>query len=679
MNRITTIVLRHWKPFLGLNTILFAIAVYTILSTPKVWTAKAALILPNSKSELKADLGTLGDLSGGDGVVFSQQLNPLKILSSIMTSDETLTQVWEQDSQQELFSRLKTYKSLFKVSPHSESTVISLSVEGSSPDVAKQRTNAWVEKFQKRLQQLRQADVATRTQLMSQELEQAQNNLQKTQTALAQYQQTTNLVSAKEQTAQLVTTIENLTTTQTQLIAQAQANATKVNSLSARLRMSPEQAMRSLQLGENSNYQFVRNELAEVEAQLVATRDSLHDNHPSVQSLLIQRQQLQSQLEQYISQATGGLGGVNRSLGSESAILVQQLIMAESEAQALRTQAEQIQLNVIQLNAQLNYLPVAQQKLVELQRQYEIAEGVYNGLVAKVQEVKLNAFSAYPSVQLLDQPHVDFKPTEPKKRLIALGTLLTSFFGSMALILWLESRNPVLIPEDLEPQNIPLLATIPYCKNYNYQLDSLKKAKIEFQRLASAVITMSLPHRRLLISSATAGEGKTTVTLGLAKALINMGFRVLVVDGDLYRNRLSQSLSYSQTVQIHPHLMAVRVEPQLDLLSLIPKGEKIIEFIASGDFERYLRIVQAKGNYDYVLMDSAPIASTSETTLMLKAIPDILFVVYPGFSDRNPVYRSLEQVKLYQARIVGLVLNGVARKNERYLYQYQGHFLGSDQ
>ena len=46
---------------------------------------------------------------------------------------------------------------------------------------------------------------------------------------------------------------------------------------------------------------------------------------------------------------------------------------------------------------------------------------------------------------------------------------------------------------------------------------------------------MSLDNRRLMVSSSTFGEGKTTVTLGLAMALIDLGFRVLIVDGDFRR------------------------------------------------------------------------------------------------------------------------------------------------
>lgn len=286
MNRIITIAVRHWKPIFGLNLILLAIASHSALSTPKVWTAQAALILPNTTSELNADLGPLGQISGGNGVVFSQQLNPLKILSEIITSNDALKLVWEKDPEKELYPRFSTYKSLFSVSPQSESTIISLSVSGSSPELAHARAAALIDAFQQRLNELRQDDANRRSQFMEKDLEQARRNLRLAQTALTQFKTSSNLVSSEDQTQQLVESINTFNNERVQALSQAQASAAKVEVLSRRLEMTPEQAVRSLSLGENQDYQFVRQKLSEVEANLVETRGRFTDEHPQVQDLL---------------------------------------------------------------------------------------------------------------------------------------------------------------------------------------------------------------------------------------------------------------------------------------------------------------------------------------------------------------------------------------------------------
>ncbi|NJN38132.1 MAG: hypothetical protein HC790_04390 [Acaryochloridaceae cyanobacterium CSU_3_4] len=84
-------------------------------------------------------MGKLGNLDSGNGVVFSQQLNLLKILGAIATSNETLKIAWSQDPDKGEYPQLETYKGLFDVSPESESTILSLQVQGDQPEIAQQR------------------------------------------------------------------------------------------------------------------------------------------------------------------------------------------------------------------------------------------------------------------------------------------------------------------------------------------------------------------------------------------------------------------------------------------------------------------------------------------------------------------------------------------------------------
>ncbi|NEQ21406.1 MAG: P-loop NTPase [Microcoleus sp. SIO2G3] len=667
MNRILAIAFRHWKPIVGLNAILVAIASHSALSVTQVWTAQAEMIVPNTNSDLKASLGTLGDIQSG-GVTFSQQLNPLKILSSIMTSNDAISQVWEKDPEKELYPRLSSYKGLFEVSPQTESTVISVSVTGSSPEVANKRTALFIEAFQHRLNQLRQDDAAQRAKFMQKELEQARQNLSQTQADLTKFKASANLVSSEDQIRESVAAINTLITTQAQVLAQAKGSEDQAKMLSTRLQLNPDQAIKSLSLGENQDYLYLRQKLSEVEAALTEAQAKFTENHPSVQTMVNQRDELRRQIEQYVARTAANTKGVNPTTGDNTATLIEQLVLAESQASSFQSQANQIQMQIDKQNALLKALPAAQAQLGELQRQHDIAEGVYNGLVAQVKQVKLNAFSTYPSVQLLDKPNVDPKPTGPGRRPIAAGTLLASVFGSIALALLLESRNPLLSPKDLQAAEAPLLRNIPRFKHLAKNIDPRFETAIEFQRLASAVSLMHLEKRRLMIASATIGEGKTTVTLGLATALLTLGFRILIVDGDFARAELSRRLGHSPQTPLNAKSTPVSVRPGLDLLPTLPQKNKIAEFIARGGFEECLSTVQAAGDYDYILVDSPPVSLTSEAALMATVVPNVLLVVWPGSSNRNPFIESIEQLTRHKAQIVGLVVNGVETRTEGYLY-----------
>lgn len=667
MNRIAKILTRHWKLLFTWNVLILAITAINIKVTPKVWDSQAQLILPNVTSDSDADLGKLGSFRDG-GVVFSQQINPLNILSSIAMSDHVVEQVWKNDPEKSDFSRLSKFKKLFEVSPEKESTVISLNVEGSSPELAQQRASALITAFRDRLQELRLDEAQQRSEFMQREVKQAYEKLFKAQKDLSGFKQKSNLVNSDEQTREIISAINSLSTEQAQAFADAQAAQAKVKMLSSRIALSPAAAVNSVRLKEYKEYQLIRDKLSQVEADLVVAQGKLTVNHPQLQELLYQQKVLRQQLGQYIAASRRTVRAVNPAIGENTASLVQELVLAESEAMGMQKKSQQLQPQIDKLSASLNSLPAKQAKLLQLQRQYDIAEGVYNGVVAQTEQAKLGAFSAYPSVQVLNQPIIDTKPAGPKLRLIALGALLACGFGSAAIIFFLENRNPLLSPKDIQQSNLTVLASIPNIKNIASKLNKELGGEIEFQRLASAVSLMQLESGRLMIASANTEEGKTTTTLGLANALNNLGFKVLLVDGDFRKGELSQSLLSNLDRKLDSRFVHNKVRENLDLLTVNISEDRISEFVARGEFEQHLNLVQANNDYDYVLVDTSPVALTPEAALIAKVISQVLFVVRSTSSNRNDFYDSIEQLTRHKAEIAGLVVNGIETKAQAYMY-----------
>jgi len=677
MRKVAAIITRHWKWLLGLNLFVLGATAAVVATSPRVWTANTKLILPNATSHIDANLGTLGSFKNGDTDFSSTQVNPLKVQASILTSDALLERVRTADPEKDKFPRLVSYAQLFNVSPQEQSTIVSLAVNGSSQELARSRALALIQAYQQRLNELRQANSAAREQYSQKELEQTKQRLDAAQMALAQFQKSSGLVNSEEQTKAIVSTLATLTGAQAQVQAQALSSQSRVAALSERLKLSPDKAIRSLGLGENQDYQSVRSQIAELDAKLVKARETYTDEHPIVRDLLGQRQKLQGKLQQYIAQAAGKTG-VDPTVvsGSEGrATLIQQLVLAESEAAAQQQQAAQLQIQTEKLRSTLIALPALQGRLQELQRQYNVAEGIYKGLIAQIKQSNIDAFDAYPNVQVLDAPTVDSKPSSPKNSLAALNALLASVVGSVALLLLLESRNPLLSPKDLQAIEFPIVVRIPTAKHFGMGLQLAIETEVEFQQLASAISLQSFKDNRLLITSAITGEGKTTVTLGLAAALADLGFRVLVVDGDFRRGELSRRLGYNLSADSPGQ--PVRIQPSVDLLPTAPKQGKIAELVRRGRFEQSLAAAQSSSDYDYVLVDTAPVSMTSETALMAGVIPSVLFVVRPGISKRNSVNDSLDQLAQHNAQLVALAINGMETPARPYSYRSNGSLVAS--
>ncbi len=667
MNKLVTISTKHWKSLIAFNILVVLATAAAVSNAKPVWIAKTQLILPKTTSNLDANLGTLGSLRNGDSA-FSSEVNPLNVQASILTSDTLLEKVLASDPERSKFNSISRYRQLFKVTPQEQSTIMLLTVSGSSPKLANKRAIAITEAYQNRLNELRQANSRTRQKFSQIELEQAKLKLAQAQSKLTIFKQSSGLINNEDQAKGIVNSISTLTTVRAQVLATAEASENRAKALSTRLSLTPNQAIRSLGLGENKEYQFVRQELSEVEASLRQKQAIFTDIHPEVKTLLAQRESLQRKIQEHIRQTSAGTK-VDTTVATDSqgrAALIQQQVLAESEATAQRRQAEQLNNQITQLQTTLKSFPVNQARLLELQRQVDVTEGVYKGLIAQIQQSNIDAFDAYPNIQVLDAPQVDPKPVSPKFLLMAVNALLASIIGSIALVLFLESRNPLLNLKDLQGQKFAIVQSIPRIKHSDPKIEMTSVSEVEFQRLASAISLQAINNRRLLVTSATQGEGKTTVAVGLAYGLVDLGFRVLLVDGDFRSAELSRSLGYAEDSTVEQ--LQRSIQPNLDLLPTLPKRGKIVETIKRGRFEQALTACETKGNYDYVIVDSAPVSLTSETALMATLISNVLFVVRPDSSYKNSVNESFAQLSQHNVEILGLVVNAVESKKKPYSY-----------
>ncbi|AFY32495.1 tyrosine-protein kinase domain-containing protein [Calothrix sp. PCC 7507] len=680
--KVSTIIKNHWLPLLGLNGTILGCSVVIAGLSPRTWTANSQFILPDTTTNLDANLGTLGQIKD-QGIAFTNELSPLQVQTSIITSNDVLRPLWSTDPEKDKYPVLESYKKLFKVKAVDQSTTIQVEVQGSLAELAKQRSERLIKSYQRRVNELRQGTSAARQQFSQVQLEDAERKLRVAKNKLAQFKKSTGLVSSEDQTKNLVEAIKSTRMEKTQTSAQAQAAKIRSDVLSKRIGMTSPQAISSLRLSQNKEYQALRQKLSEIDTAIAVAQGDFTGNHPTVKSLQDKRDQLVTALYQRRVELVPNATGVDTSFGGNSfkdttMDLIAELIQADAESKALQQQALQLQNEVDNLQSQLSKFSTKQAELSDLQRRYDIAEGVYKGIVAQLEQSKITAFNAYPNVQVLDQPRVNPKPISPKLSLIALGAILSSILGSAALISFLESRNPLLKPKDLRGIELPILARIPTCKSSTLGLSLESGTDIWFQRLASTISLMPLANRRLMVSSSTPGEGKTTVTLGLAAALSFLGFRVLIVDGDFHQAKLSHYFGYVLPKETVVLPTPVQINYRWDLLPAMQiSNGRAVEFVARGGFERHLDAIQKAGKYDYVIVDSAPVGCTSEAALMASAIANVLLVIQLGVSDRHMVQESMEQLIRHHARIIGLVMNGDEKRAEGYVYKHDGKQVNS--
>lgn len=182
----------------------------------------------------------------------------------------------------------------------------------------------------------------------------------------------------------------------------------------------------------------------------------------------------------------------------------------------------------------------------------------------------------------------------------------------------------------------------------------------------------------VVITSCNENEGKTTITLQLAKSLSELDKRVLVIDADMRKSVMAgRNTSVEAPVglsEVLTGLVAVKdclYTTQCENLSIIFAGKyppNPVELLGGPYFESLLR--EARKAYDYVLIDVPPLGSVIDAAVVAAKCDGTILVI----SDNQVRYRQAievaEQLKKSGSKILGVVRNNIKKKEGGYYKKY---------
>jgi capsular exopolysaccharide synthesis family protein len=180
----------------------------------------------------------------------------------------------------------------------------------------------------------------------------------------------------------------------------------------------------------------------------------------------------------------------------------------------------------------------------------------------------------------------------------------------------------------------------------------------------------------IVVTSAEAQEGKTTLALNLAAQLARAGRRVLLVDGDLRRGTLSASDTpsapgLSELLGQPTTESFISAYPQVDGLFLLPSGvspENPAELLGSARTRE--RVAEWKLSFDFVIIDSAPLLPVADSLLLVELADRVIVVVRYGSTDTDDMEEALTQlhtrVPAVPVNIVLMAATTEARRYRRY-------------
>lgn len=644
--------------------IVSAILAFRKATYSETWTADAKLSLADVNTNLTADLGPLGSLENVSPK-FSTQINPLRLQTMIFLSDIVMRKAMLVDPESEEFEKISEYRNLFKVTTAEQAPVIDILVEASTPEIAQERLEIVISTYQDRLNKLRENNSAAVSNFNQDKLSEAQDELRKSQQLLESFQRETGLIDPEAQLQAQISLLESVRNEFISVGSEATALRNKVEVLSNRLGLTPQAAITALSLDQNQGYLQVRAQLVETSIRLDQALSRYTALHPEVSQLEDLKRSLESQIRTYV-QESGDSSVFSKNLfatgieGQEQ--FIQEMLLGESNAAAKQRQAEQLFQEIREIETDIRKIPEARSKLLELERNYEVADGIFKGLAAQTEQANIDSFNSYPNIQVLDPPNINPVPIKPSLALTIINGMLAILFANVSIIWLLERRNPLLLSKDLKDFQFPLITKVS-CPENEVIFDHPQP---DFTWLATSLYSSQPPGSCISIVNAEPFESGELVSVKLADALASIGFKVLLID---MNEELCNSLQLLYSTRTGTGLQEpVGLSKNLYFASETTHNLKFdAASIAQGVFEKYLRCQMSSSSYDYVIVSSPPLLKDSRSILVNKVINNVLYVIRPGYSRRSSTMKTLEQLNQQGIEILGIAINIESPAEETFL------------
>ncbi|BAY61782.1 Fis family transcriptional regulator [Calothrix brevissima NIES-22] len=549
---------------------------------------------------------------------------------------------------------------------------------------------------------------ATR-KFMERQLPQTQAAVNYAEAVLRKFREQNNIVDLAEETKTSVGVITGIDNEINAVKAQLADLVAQRNQLSQQLGLTTQQAIAVTTLSQSPAVQGILSQLQELERQLANERSRFTDDNPIIVSLEAKKDNLNNLLQLQIAK-TVGLGQKLQfsptllQIGEVRQNLINNFLQLELQSTGLNQKLNSLLNTRSAHEKRMQILPKLAQQQRQLERKVEVAESTYQTLLKKVQELQVAENANTANARIIARGSVPEEPLAAKKMLVLVIGAMFGLFLATSTILLLEIKDKSLKTLDKVKEAfngytllgiIPLLPqkTISRKREGEYQIpriavrDTPDSLTSEIYRMIQANLKFLSSDKLLktiVVTSAVAKEGKSTVSANLAAAIAQLGRRVLLIDADMrvssqhYIWGITSTAGLSEVLVGHLDVRFA-VKKVMDNLDILTAGVRPPNSLALLDSKRMASLIkELSSQYDYVIIDAPPALLAADALTLSKMSDGILLVARPGVIDHNSALAAREMLKKANHNVLGLVINGVNEQNEPSNYFYHAsEYYGS--
>jgi tyrosine-protein kinase Etk/Wzc len=357
--------------------------------------------------------------------------------------------------------------------------------------------------------------------------------------------------------------------------------------------------------------------------------------------------------------------------------------LLESQNSSLKSRLNNIQ-------NQLGDVPSKDDQIGKSERSKNILSDMYRYLLNKKEETSILLYSISSNIKVLEPASSNYNPIYPSKKIIYFGAILLALFVSILYILIKEVFDTRLKNKNgLVNKNNNFLFIGEIVRNIDGNIirnindrsvlsESLRivRSNIDFILKSNKKLKDNVA-KKIFVSSTVPKEGKTFISVNLALSYSQLNKKVLLLGFDIRNPKLS---SLIQNINANTGITNYLVSDDDSIKKYIQKSELGIDIISSGvvppnptELLTSSKInsifEQLEKEYDYIIVDTAPIAIVSDTLLLAEYSDLFVYIFRHNYSDVRLITDLNENIEMGKLKNVATILNDVAFKSG---YGYYG-------
>ena len=369
-----------------------------------------------------------------------------------------------------------------------------------------------------------------------------------------------------------------------------------------------------------------------------------------------------------------------------------------STLKGLRIAQSDIERQATKYQSRISSAPRQEKEYLSISRQQEIMATLYTLLLQKREENAITLAATANNGRLIEDPQASWGPVSPnRKKILLIAFVLGLLIPSLVLYVLELLKYKIENQLDIESlTDVPMVAEIPAVEKVGDTSIVVREnhngvAEEAFRALRTNLMFMLKPGQKVIMFSSTqSNEGKSFVAANTALSIAILGKKVLVVGMDIRKPGLNKTFGFSRRTRgvteylrdpegtnLDELILKGLSHPNLDVLpgGTIPPNPT--ELVARDGLDRMIE--QLRQQYDYILLDTAPIGMVADTAIVGRVADICLYVCRADFTPKTGfqfINRLAAEQKFDQ---LGVVLNGFdtrKRKNNNIYARRYGYGYG---